>query len=712
MAEIINTPNCLPEEYINELLNLPEVIYAKDQINVKQSGSVYFSIDLIPTIKTALYDLFGLDFSAVNHIPMRWIKGDTHPHIDNSSRQFEKTHLLYLTDSPGELVIDGASYPIHKGCAYSFAEGLRHETVNTGSEPRLLLGPMSEEGVAVGAATIIQADGQTDTIYFKYFDGTGVQYKINDGDYNGFSLPVTIQNTNSDTQYPLKVLFENDLILGSSNWYFICGSDNIQFGSTSLNPDGSRPIITIDVDNYDGLIQNGDEVTPGFSSIYIYNLDIRVTPGYTTQIGAGWIGKKGFGNSAQYNYIVNCSSNGDLSSDGAVGSGGIVGAYAGKGNGTSNSSGLYLRGCSSSGNIGENCGGIAGSYAGSNGGRIVCLQCWSTNIIGQNGGGIFGNYAADTNGYIDINNCYSNGNIGVNGGGIFGANSGNNESIVVTNYCYSRGNIGTDGGGIFGANTGLNFGNTIANNSYSSGIIATSGNGIYGTNAESDNVTYCYAANNSWNDSDANSSLRGTPNPIVGEIWVSTALNQPYELNNMGYTPYSLTIISIFQQLVQLYSQTISAGGSTVQAIVPNKSYEILAIEQDGSFILVPSITINSNTGAISTTSDLELGTYYLYIRNTGSYNITQFELTVNEAPAPTPQEEQVAEEACICSQKPCAQLSYVGVTQSDKITNIHDNRVIATSFTLNNIPDNVRGRQFSSFADYMRYQQAQLKYY
>jgi hypothetical protein len=37
---------------------------------------------------------------------MRWIKGDTAPHIDVGQSTFTNTYLLYLNDSIGELIID------------------------------------------------------------------------------------------------------------------------------------------------------------------------------------------------------------------------------------------------------------------------------------------------------------------------------------------------------------------------------------------------------------------------------------------------------------------------------------------------------------------------------------------------------------------------------------------------------------------------------
>ena len=339
-------PNMLSEEQINTILSLPDVIFAKKNIDKQAKGSVYFSIQLTADIKAALLEQLGLDLSMVDSVPMRWIKGDTLPHVDRGVSNFEKTHLVYLTESDGELIVDGTAYPINKGSGYVFSEGLSHETVGTGIEPRLLIGPMSEQGIQVGGATTIVADGEIDTIYFRQI-GFSVQYKINtDGTYLGISLPVTITNTNTNTSFPLKVLFETDMTFYTIIWYFTCGSDNIQFGSISLNSDGTRPTITIDgVSNYPGLIENNN------SNISIYNLIVN-SNGSTLVSGGGWIGQEYFARNSTGNLIVNCSTNGDISTSG----GGIVGAFSAQ-----NASSLTIRACTSSGDIDTNGGGIAGS---------------------------------------------------------------------------------------------------------------------------------------------------------------------------------------------------------------------------------------------------------------------------------------------------------------------------------------------------------------
>jgi len=610
---------------IDSLLNLPEVIRSKEQIDAQtHSGAIYLNASLDDSLKENISQQLGLPLSGLDTIPMRWIKGDTKPHIDKAARSFEKTYLTYLTSSPGELIVDGNSYPITQGCGYVFDENVSHETIGTGTEPRLLLGPMSEQGFSVGGSTTITADGETETIYFRYTAETGVEYKINDSSYYGFSLPPTIVNSNP--AFRLKVLFENDMTLETDIWYFICGSENIQFGSESLTSNGSRPVITVTVDDYEGLISNGDEVTAGFDNIYIYNLVVDGT-GHSTKIEGGWIGMSGFGNGCSNNYIVNCSSLGDLVG-GEGGSGGIVGSYAGK-----DAAGLYIIGCSSSGEIGENCGGIAGPFAGSDAGNIVIENCWSTGAIGLGGGGIYGYSAGNTGGTAVARYCYSTGSIGENAGGIFGYDSGNAGTAEAT-ACYSRGAITADGGGIFGSNAGDNSGSTPANNCYSAGAFSVIGTGIYGANAVDDSPTDCYSANGSWTNSAANAQLTGLPDPIVGMVWVNRGTDTPYELY-IGYTPYTIENIVLIEGDPTLNRSYSISGyqGATLQAgIIDDLSYSILQIN-DSLPSEYSTITINSVTGAISTTSGTALDVYTLYIRNEGSYNITTVELTLTETP-------------------------------------------------------------------------------
>jgi hypothetical protein len=161
---IIHT-NVLSEEELHYLNNLPEVLSAKATLDSKTSGKVYFSVAITDSIRSTLQLRFGLDLSTHSRIPMRWIKGDTAPHIDTGASNFQNTYLVYLNDSPGELIVDSQSYPIESNSGFVFHEGLSHETRATEDVPRLLLGPMNEMAEPVGGNCINYYPTESDAIY-------------------------------------------------------------------------------------------------------------------------------------------------------------------------------------------------------------------------------------------------------------------------------------------------------------------------------------------------------------------------------------------------------------------------------------------------------------------------------------------------------------------------------------------------------------------
>jgi hypothetical protein len=157
--------NVFSTEDITYLNKLPEVVAAKEKLDTyTANGMVYFSIPVTETIRTSLQSRLGLDLSSVTAIPMRWIKGDTSPHVDVGRSQFQNTYLLYLIDSPGDLIVDSQSYPIEANTAFVFNEGLSHETQNTASQPRLLLGPMNELAQAVGFSVTFYYPSEADAL--------------------------------------------------------------------------------------------------------------------------------------------------------------------------------------------------------------------------------------------------------------------------------------------------------------------------------------------------------------------------------------------------------------------------------------------------------------------------------------------------------------------------------------------------------------------
>ena len=147
--------NVLSNEELDYLNNLPEVLAAKSSLDSKQSGMVYFSVPITNLIRDTLKSKLGLHLSVDSQIPMRWIKGDTSPHMDTGASKFKNTYLLYLNDSPGNFIVDSKSYPIQSNTGFVFNEGLSHETQYTVNMPRLLLGPMNELAEPVGAAGLI-----------------------------------------------------------------------------------------------------------------------------------------------------------------------------------------------------------------------------------------------------------------------------------------------------------------------------------------------------------------------------------------------------------------------------------------------------------------------------------------------------------------------------------------------------------------------------
>ena len=151
----------LSEHDIEFILGLPEVIHAKEKIDLLSNGQINFSIDMPTSLKNKIGNKMGINLARMETIPMRWIKGDTPPHNDcikdfakDVAKDFANTYLAYLTNSKGHFIVDGNVYAIAKGAAYVFSEGLRHETIGTGLEPRLLLGPMSEDGKSLWMETI------------------------------------------------------------------------------------------------------------------------------------------------------------------------------------------------------------------------------------------------------------------------------------------------------------------------------------------------------------------------------------------------------------------------------------------------------------------------------------------------------------------------------------------------------------------------------
>jgi Hint domain len=227
---------------------LPEVVEAKAKLDAcPVSGKIYFTITPTESICTAL-SRFGLNLTPSQKIPMRWIKGDTAPHVDRGMAAFERTHLVYLNSAPGQLLVDTESYPIQENTGYSFQEGIHHETIDTGIVPRLLVGPMSEQAFAVGTPPNIvyypnqaQADGG-DGGYYGFTYSSFVVGDVGYGTNGGItSWRISASSSGSSSQ---AVVYNNGNTLNADGYYFL-------YPSAPCFLEGSTILCQVDgVDTY------------------------------------------------------------------------------------------------------------------------------------------------------------------------------------------------------------------------------------------------------------------------------------------------------------------------------------------------------------------------------------------------------------------------------------------------------------------------------
>ena len=213
--------NILSTEDINYLKQLPEVLEAKAKLDTYTSyGRVYFSISLTNSIRSALETHLGLDLSNVTTIPMRWIKGDTLPHIDTGMAKFERTHLVYLNSCPGEFVLDTTEYPILENTGYVFNEGISHKTLHTDMVPRLMIGPMSEQAFAVGG-NLTYYPSETDALFNTNILGGSYGYIVGIADAFGTNGGYThwrIASNSSGTSSQSEVYNNGDILIGDGTY--------------------------------------------------------------------------------------------------------------------------------------------------------------------------------------------------------------------------------------------------------------------------------------------------------------------------------------------------------------------------------------------------------------------------------------------------------------------------------------------------------------
>jgi hypothetical protein len=163
----------LPTE-MAELLSDPIVQAKKGETVLKKGITVNtkFTLANKPAILDKVNQVFGLNLSG--DLPMRWIKGDTPPHVDQKIADATKseggtvvddddddknTYLIYITvPEKAHLVIDRKLYSLKAGTAYQFNKDLLHGTTSPhflkNDNLKLLIGPMNSKGEPVGIVSI------------------------------------------------------------------------------------------------------------------------------------------------------------------------------------------------------------------------------------------------------------------------------------------------------------------------------------------------------------------------------------------------------------------------------------------------------------------------------------------------------------------------------------------------------------------------------
>ena len=230
--------NVLSPEEITELLSDPIVQTNRDSLSDTQNV-VKFTLSLPDLIKAKLANSLSINMYRTATTPMRWIRGDTLPHIDRGEENFDNTYLVYLTDSAGELIIDGQAHPISAGTAYVFNEGLEHSTINTGNSDRLMIGPMSERGFGVGAAagTIVYYPTELDAINETNSIGTSDNTIQTIG---GISSWVIYTNLYGTDPSPNGGPYVTGSVLIATGIYYLYPSTTRTFAMRNLFTDNSR----------------------------------------------------------------------------------------------------------------------------------------------------------------------------------------------------------------------------------------------------------------------------------------------------------------------------------------------------------------------------------------------------------------------------------------------------------------------------------------
>lgn len=458
----------------------------------------------------------------------------------------------------------------------------------------------------MSGSTITVTNGN---VYIKQNSNGVIQSSLDNSTYTNITWPLqivrNISNTNTITVYIVNNLTITDILQ-----YFIVGSNNITFDGFF---NGLIQTITINIENYSGLIQNGtgtitnqtidsintlsvSSAVNGYNNININNISIYIpnTNEFSYYIAryGGLICQSFFGYNSTNNNINNCNVKTKIfkSNISYEWTGCIVGVFSCLNN---------ITNCYTTSNVVNNSSGILGPYSKC----TLISNCYITGNINENSGGIVGSFCQSS---LNVENCFCYGDNGYNySGSIIGNDYGyNTTNTLIVSGCFVTGS--TYGAGAIVGGSVYYVGDTptnippnkptiIVSNCYLSGFTYYPNNINYAmisyqlpSYTTSITLTNAYCTNNSpWNDTDAKAALDNTNNTW---IYPNPSVNLPYILTSMENTtpPYGVITYFPYKYVYMGSSITLSVNyiGSTPinvnwyfnGVLIPNENLSTITI--------------------------------------------------------------------------------------------------------------------------------------
>ena len=221
----------LTSEQVQSIHSLDTVIRHRPHLPY---SNVRFTCPLSDEIKAAIHTSLGLDLSDVAEVPMRWVQGDTGSHRDVSQGTFEHTYLIYVSTSGAsgaEFVLGDQSYPIVQGAGIRFNEGISHHTVGTGSEHRLIIGPMNERGQSVGGMGVSYYGSEVDALSNMNQIGLGSSFIVES--FNGITSWRISSNSNGTSSQSI-TYYVGDVLIQDGSYTLYPNAPCLLEGTTVL----------------------------------------------------------------------------------------------------------------------------------------------------------------------------------------------------------------------------------------------------------------------------------------------------------------------------------------------------------------------------------------------------------------------------------------------------------------------------------------------